>query len=85
MEIADFEVLGSKLTFKYKKGSEHKVADCLSRYPVDSLESSKEFEDKWVVASAMVDPPELSQMEEVASFEKTPPEVKAIRLVFEQK
>ncbi len=25
LEIADFEVLGGKLTFEYKKGSEHKL------------------------------------------------------------
>ncbi len=35
LEIADFEVLGGQLKFEYKKGLEHKVADCLSRNPVD--------------------------------------------------
>ncbi len=40
------------------------MADCLSRNPVDSPDSAKELEDKWVVASAVEDPPELSRMEE---------------------
>ncbi len=64
LEIADFEVLGGQLKFEYKKGSEHKVADSLSRNPVDPPDSAKELEDKWVVSSAVEDPPELSRMEE---------------------
>ncbi len=35
LEIVDFEVLGGKLKFQYLKGAEHKVADALSRSPVD--------------------------------------------------
>ncbi len=64
LEIADFEVLGGQLKFEYKKGSEHKVADALSRYPVDPPELHTTHEDRWVAAQAVQeadDFPELTR------------------------
>ncbi len=31
---------------------------------MDPLDSAKEFEERWVIASAVMDPPDLSRLEE---------------------
>ncbi len=67
LEIADFEALGGKLKFEYKKGAEHKVADALSWNPVDPPELHTTHEDRWVAAQATLkadDFPELTRHEE---------------------
>ncbi len=40
LEVADFEVLRGKIRFEYKKGSEHRVPNSLSCYPVGSQMNS---------------------------------------------
>ncbi len=65
--MADFEVLEGKIRFEYKKGSEHKVPDSLSHYPVGSPDDFRSEEEKWIAAKVKlvaVDPPELTQLDQ---------------------
>ncbi len=54
LEVADFEVLGGKIRFEYKKGSEHKVPDSLSHFPVGSPDEFWSEEEKWIAVKAKV-------------------------------